>query len=602
MTARNCQLCGKPLSRIWVGTGGDFCSREHRNQYRLRLGMDRLLEANKVASLMRRRENLRLISAAHLLCESAVSPHGFFRPKISELRPEPGRFSPSLPRPRISGASESYLQPRPARLTGPSAIRRPDSSLVRLAAREIRPLAPPRRMKLRTGLRQAQLARLRDRVLGTGGKRREFGMLPHTAIRVFLGPASESGAIAPRRIEVRPAGPCRLNRVQRARHLKFHPKKGKALRVSSRLGFRLPALQVRTGKTRAALCAVMAWPEKPYPIIPGALGRPAEPRFIHIDISTLGVWCPSSPAPASVVQFKWPAAMPLARRSPYRGDALAARSAGVLWNASAPEFDTAAPSQAPAGFPAQNGRRLFAMPLAPAGAAAAQQIALVFFVPQDSVFGHAPIAIQGTIAGAMGAAPARAPGATRGPQLAPVEVPAESRLEEHFDCGWGNWVGGVEDWRLDVAGVRTGSLALFAPSLEMRDYDLEFLARIENRSVSWVFRAADFHEYYLCSIAAVAGGGYEFTRRTVTGGAAGPAVTSPLASAPNARRTITVRTRVRESGFTVSVDGNDIDSWTDSRLPLGGIGFVGASDDRARLYWVRLSSAGSSARKEYRKR
>src|SRR3954447_18393096 len=57
MNARTCLLCGKSLSRIWVRAGEDFCSREHRNQYRLRRGMDRLQEANKVASLMRRREN-----------------------------------------------------------------------------------------------------------------------------------------------------------------------------------------------------------------------------------------------------------------------------------------------------------------------------------------------------------------------------------------------------------------------------------------------------------------------------------------------------------------------------------------------------------------
>ena len=48
MAARTCMLCGKALSRIWAGNGEDFCSREHRNQYRLRRGMDRLLEANKV--------------------------------------------------------------------------------------------------------------------------------------------------------------------------------------------------------------------------------------------------------------------------------------------------------------------------------------------------------------------------------------------------------------------------------------------------------------------------------------------------------------------------------------------------------------------------
>ena len=53
---RSCLLCGKPLSRIWVGSGEDFCSREHRNQYRMRRGMDRLLEANKISNVMRRRE------------------------------------------------------------------------------------------------------------------------------------------------------------------------------------------------------------------------------------------------------------------------------------------------------------------------------------------------------------------------------------------------------------------------------------------------------------------------------------------------------------------------------------------------------------------
>ena len=60
MSVRTCQLCGKPLSRIRVGGGsGEFCSREHRNQYRLRRGMDQLEEANALASVMRRREQLK---------------------------------------------------------------------------------------------------------------------------------------------------------------------------------------------------------------------------------------------------------------------------------------------------------------------------------------------------------------------------------------------------------------------------------------------------------------------------------------------------------------------------------------------------------------
>src|SRR5262249_12086711 len=67
MAARTCLLCGKALSRIWSGAGEDFCSSEHRNQYRLRRGMDRLHEANKVANVMRRRESPRNIAAVNLI-------------------------------------------------------------------------------------------------------------------------------------------------------------------------------------------------------------------------------------------------------------------------------------------------------------------------------------------------------------------------------------------------------------------------------------------------------------------------------------------------------------------------------------------------------
>ena len=77
MNGRTCQLCGKPLSRIWAGGGGDFCSREHRNQHRLRCGMDTLLEANKHASLMRRRDQPRQFLTAHLQCNSAIEPRAF---------------------------------------------------------------------------------------------------------------------------------------------------------------------------------------------------------------------------------------------------------------------------------------------------------------------------------------------------------------------------------------------------------------------------------------------------------------------------------------------------------------------------------------------
>src|ERR1700732_5063710 len=101
MNPRTCQLCGKPLSRLRVGGDGDFCSREHRNQHRLRLGMDRLEEANKVTSLMRRRENPRHISAARLMCNSALERRGFFETKQPAPRTAPSGLTPVLRGPAL---------------------------------------------------------------------------------------------------------------------------------------------------------------------------------------------------------------------------------------------------------------------------------------------------------------------------------------------------------------------------------------------------------------------------------------------------------------------------------------------------------------------
>jgi hypothetical protein len=154
---------------------------------------------------------------------------------------------------------------------------------------------------------------------------------------------------------------------------------------------------------------------------------------------------------------------------------------------------------------------------------------------------------------------------------------------------------------LDAAGARTGSLALFTPTIDQRDYDMEFLARIDNRSVTWVFRAANLNEYHLATITSTAAGGYEFGRGTVIGGVSEITATTPIPILLNRKNAITIRLRAMGNEFSVSLDGQVIDTWTDSRLPVGGIGFVGAPDDRARIYWVRLSPAGSPG-KEYPKR
>src|SRR4051812_27173032 len=92
MSVRTCQFCDKPLSRLRVGGDGDFCSKEHRNQFRLRAGMDRLVEVNKVASLMRRRESARQIVPASLIRNAALGRRGFLDAQPSRIDSNPRRL------------------------------------------------------------------------------------------------------------------------------------------------------------------------------------------------------------------------------------------------------------------------------------------------------------------------------------------------------------------------------------------------------------------------------------------------------------------------------------------------------------------------------
>lgn len=197
MSARVCQLCGKPLSRIRVGTEGDFCSREHRNQFRLRQGMDRLMEANNVANLMRRRELPKIIVPKQL--ESGASL-------------ERRVYSQGVPMPLRVGVVTRSVQVSNARAKGP-----------RLGQS-----------------RRAQIALVRFNVLDTEGARHQMPLPRRPAQGLFLLPKPRRGGM---RSSERAAAPVRKPRVQ--------AQCGEMLRVSGNAGFVLRGVEV--GHVKVAL-------------------------------------------------------------------------------------------------------------------------------------------------------------------------------------------------------------------------------------------------------------------------------------------------------------------------------------------------------------
>jgi hypothetical protein len=84
----------------------------------------------------------------------------------------------------------------------------------------------------------------------------------------------------------------------------------------------------------------------------------------------------------------------------------------------------------------------------------------------------------------------------------------------------------------------------------------------------------------------------------VIAGVPEPVVSKPVTVSSNARTALAVRTKVQGKDFAVFLEGQAVDQWSDDRLPIGGVGFGSTPDDRARLYWMRLTYSGSPGIKD----
>jgi hypothetical protein len=248
MSARTCLLCGKTLVRIRVGAGGDFCSREHRNQYQLRRGMDCLAEANKVATLARRRETPKALFGDASMGSASADRRAFLDPAPFALL---AGLNPGLKQTRKDG--RAALLPHAVTLAEP-----------------LRGVAPP-------------------------DARREFG------IRFAL-PAL---TLVPRR----PAAAWKPSPLggRRARGLRAVPVSavpGNALRVSSSAGFRLkapaqPTLNYAARPDRAGIAGLSARAgSRPFALRQDPPAAPANARLAFIDMGF-------SSAPDAPARLDW---------------------------------------------------------------------------------------------------------------------------------------------------------------------------------------------------------------------------------------------------------------------------------------------------------
>jgi hypothetical protein len=162
-------------------------------------------------------------------------------------------------------------------------------------------------------------------------------------------------------------------------------------------------------------------------------------------------------------------------------------------------------------------------------------------------------------------------------------------LTDTFASGLNQWSGAEKwnaSWTADTTGAVPGKLALLTASIPMRDYSAEFTSQITKKALSFVLRARDLDNYYAVRFVVVTPDllpEVVMERYSVVAGEESEHVRTPI-HMPLAHDSLyRVRVELKDQNFTVYLNDQVADSWSDSRFPSGGIGFFAKKSEKARI-------------------
>jgi hypothetical protein len=111
------------------------------------------------------------------------------------------------------------------------------------------------------------------------------------------------------------------------------------------------------------------------------------------------------------------------------------------------------------------------------------------------------------------------------------------------------------------------------------------------KSIGWVFRAADPENYYAMKIATVSSAlplKVALFKYLVANGRQTQVGRVPIDMAIQPDTTFNIREDVRGPRFTTYIQGQQIDSWTDDQLKVGGVGFLNEREERGKVSSVSI--------------
>jgi hypothetical protein len=156
--------------------------------------------------------------------------------------------------------------------------------------------------------------------------------------------------------------------------------------------------------------------------------------------------------------------------------------------------------------------------------------------------------------------------------------------------GEGGW---VEGWGGDPIGLHNSrQITIYRPSLKLSDYRFEFQGQIENKSIGWIFRAADPENYYAMKLELVSQElplKLELYKYVVQKGRQVQVGRVPIDVPVKSDTVFSLRLDVRGPKFNTYVQGQSVDVWTDDQLRSGGVGFLNERSERGKIKSVSLS-------------
>jgi hypothetical protein len=147
----------------------------------------------------------------------------------------------------------------------------------------------------------------------------------------------------------------------------------------------------------------------------------------------------------------------------------------------------------------------------------------------------------------------------------------------------------VEGWVSKAGSVYPGRLRLWQQTTLLSDYQFSFDAAIEAKAMSWAYRASDPKNFYATKLILSDGTRTEIARWATVDGGTLSRVQLPLPISLVPGKDYQVQVRVLGNRFTTYVDNQLIDTWTDSKLPKGGIGFFSDPGERAAVRRVAIN-------------